>query len=139
MNGQIAQYLDVQRVSVLSVFQNDSSIHAATLHFAHQKETNSFLFLTSKNSKKCASLLSGESTTAALVIGFNEEEFVTFQAEGNVAIVDQESAWEVYLAKYPTRASRRENPETVLLEFIPQWWRFTDMKTDPPTTISSEQ
>jgi general stress protein 26 len=96
--------------------------------------------MTDKASKKCASLLKGNEQVASLVIGFSEEEFATFQAEGKVRILSKEASdeWKAYIDKYPTRSKGRENPSYVLLEFTPTWWSYNNIQTTPAVKISSD-
>ena len=141
MNETVIHFLNTHRVSVLGILQKNNAIHSASLHFAYSKDTNSFFFITPRSSRKCESLLNNETQNASLVIGFSEEEFTTFQAEGEVKIVtekDEEKAWEIYLKKYPSRETRKSNEEFVILEFRPDTWKFTNMKVDPAIKISSE-
>lgn len=140
MDQRISAFLEAHRVSVLGVLQSDGTIHSASLHYAHSEDPLSFYFITGKDSRKCQSLLDGSVQNASLVIGFNEEEFVTFQMEGKVKALEKKTeldkAWKTYLEKYPSRSGRKDNPEIAVLKFTPGWSRYTDMKTNPPTTIS---
>lgn len=135
---QVAEYLRTHRVSVLGVAQKDSIIHSATLHYANSENPSFFYFITEKGSKKCISLIDGSEQNASLVIGFDEEERTTFQAEGMVQIVTSETEWEIYLGKYLDRSVRQEDEKYVLLKFTPTWWKYTDLKTKPWTEFSSE-
>lgn len=142
MDNKVVAFLNSHRVSVLGVLQNDSMVHSATLHFAHAENLPHFYVWTEKASRKCQSLLDGSERNASFVVGFDEEEFATFQAEGKVKIAmgdDLENGWTAYGNKFPDRKAGRENPDMVLLQFTPNWWRFTNMKTDPKTVISSEE
>jgi len=139
MDKKVSEFLEQQRISVLSILQTDGSIHSATLHYASISNPPSFFFMTEKDSKKCASLLEGQVQVASVVIGFSEEEFTTFQAEGKVRIASKEAdaEWKTYINKYPTRSKGRENPSYVLLEFTPSWWRYSDTKASPQVKIES--
>ena len=44
---------------------------------------------------------------------------------------------EIHYAKHPNSAKYKDDPATIFLAFIPQWWRYTDFNTEPPTIISS--
>ncbi len=140
MDGNAFDFIRKQRVSVLGILQDDTSIHSATLHFAHTEHPPAFYFLTDRNSRKCTSLLSGKAVNASLVIGFREEEFATFQAEGTAVIVQDKDAleegWNAYGTKYPERAGSRRNDSYVLLKFTPAWTRFSAAKA--PKKFSSE-
>lgn len=138
MDASILAFLKHHRISVIGVLQEDGTVHSATLHYAHSSDPVSFYFLTGKQSRKARPLAEGKETPGSLVIGFSEEEFCTFQAEGTITISTDESGWEAYVTKYPNRSNLKTDPEIVLLKFTPTWYRYTDMKTKPPTTISSE-
>lgn len=141
MDKTINDFLSHQRVSVLSILQSDNTIHSATLHFAYRENPLSFFFMTDKTSRKCRPLLSASEQNAALVIGFSEEDFTTFQAEGEISIAkDQEfgDGSALYTTKFPDRKSWLEKENIVILQFTPTWWRYTDMKGDPPIKISSQ-
>jgi general stress protein 26 len=141
MDTTALAFLKTHRVSVLGILQEDNSIHSATLHYSHSEDPLHFYFLTDKASRKCRPLVSGKEVSASLVIGFSEEEFATFQAEGMVSIMslenDLESGWKAYGSKYPERRGGRKNPDVVLLRFTPIWTRFTDMNN--PKKFTAEQ
>ena len=139
MDQIVQDFLTHHRVSVFSLIRNEHSIDSATLHYAHSDDPLAFYFLTDKSSRKAQALHAGKSNTAALVIGFDESEFATFQAEGEVQLVDDEDSWKVYTTKHSEREKLKSDPGIVMLKFAPTWWRFTDMKTKPKTVISSEK
>jgi general stress protein 26 len=143
MEKEVLEFLKNHNVSVLGILQEDTSIHSAALHYANTDDPIAFYFLTEKTSRKCRPLVSGKAVNASFVVGFDESEFATFQAEGIVEIVSNTEGltkgWEAYIAKYPEREKGRTNPAMTLLKFTPSWWRMTDMKTDPPTILSSEK
>lgn len=142
MNHIVQQFLSTQRISVVGILQSENSIHSATLHFAYSPEPFTFYFLTDTKSKKCKALLNGEFQNASLVIGFSEEEFKTFQAEGNIHITrgeERTKGFSVYTNKFPERISWQEKPDIALLKFIPTWWRYRDMKQQPMLEIESDK
>src|SRR5215212_5965528 len=105
MDSKVQEFLKNHRVSVLSIVQDDSTVHAAALHFAHSEDPFYLYSLTGKGSRKCRSLLSGKQIPASIVIGFDESEFASFQADGTVKIVSEDSevdeGWKIYGTKYP--------------------------------------
>lgn len=142
MDTTVQEFLRNHRVSVFSLIQDDGTVHAASLHFAHSDNPFAMYVWTGKNSRKCRPLLSGKTVPAAVVIGFDEAEFATFQADGTVTMLteaaDLDAGWTAYGAKYPDRAGGKGDTSMVLLRFTPTWWRYTDLKTKPTTVISSE-
>ena len=140
MDKSVQEFLKNHRISALGILQADNTVHSAAMHTAFTTDPLSFLFLTEKNSRKCQPLLAGQAQNASLVIGFSEEELASFQAEGTVGILNGEKlqdAWGIYLERFPERQKRKGNPDYVLLEFTPTWWRYTDMKTNPRTIIEN--
>lgn len=139
MDKAAASFLNHHRISVLGISQEKGRIHSASLHYAHTESPLHFFFITEKTSEKCKSLLSGEQK-ASLVIGFSEEEFSTFQAEGIVKIAEgkkRETAWDIYLEKYPSREHRKANDDFAILMFSPTWWRYRDMREAPMKEVVS--
>jgi uncharacterized protein YhbP (UPF0306 family) len=143
MQSEVVEFLQTQRVSVVGILQIDNAIHSAALHYSFVNDPIRFYFMTQKKSRKCRSLLTGEKVNASVVIGFSEEEFKTFQAEGTIRIVSNEQefadGWESYGTKYPNRTGQKINEEMVLLEFQPDyWWRYQDLNATPKVEFSSE-
>lgn len=135
MEDSIKQFLKAHRISVAGIIQKDGTVHSATMHYAHSEDPLTFYFMTDKSSRKCRPLQDGESANASLVIGFNEEEMATFQAEGTISFLkeeNQDKGWDAYTKKFPNRAGGKDNPEVVILQFTPNWGRFTDYKGQLP-------
>jgi general stress protein 26 len=135
MDENTKAFLKNHRISVLGVLQDDGVVHSATMHFASSSDPLVFFFMTEKNSIKCKSLQDKSARKASLVIGFNEEEMVTFQAEGEVSFLTEENkelGWETYVKKYPNRVNGKEDPDVVILQFIPSWARFSDYSKGLP-------
>ena len=131
-------YLETQRIGVLAVKMLDNTPHAATVHFAHDKETLVFYFETKRDSRKVEPLLAQASVPASLVIGTSESEMKTLQLDGIIELIAPaaEAAFDrVYLGKFPEKKEKiTTNPEAVAdeyvcLKFTPTWWRFTDWHT----------
>ena len=138
MDRRVQEFLKTHRISVLSISQSDGAVHAAALHYSFATDI-SFFFITEKESEKCKSLLDGSTRAAAVVIGLSEEEFVTFQADGQVVMITdvKHPGWDVYIDKYPTRSRAKLSEDYVLLQFVPSVWKYQDIKTDPKTKITS--
>jgi len=65
------------------------------------------------------------------VIGFSKEEFVTLQFHGEAKLIkDEGNLKEVYFAKYPNVREYEKDDDAVFLKFSPNWFRYTDYKTD---------
>lgn len=141
MDSRAIALLEKEPVGVLSVVLSDGSPHAATVHFSSQTEPLKLFIQTYPTVKTKAIQDTGGAAPAAMVVGFSEEEFVTLQMRGEVRIVadaaEQETIFKIHYAKHP-EAEQYRSPRTILLEFTPTWWRYSDLNTDPATIISSE-
>ncbi len=129
MNQEILNYLNTQTVCAFSVEMPDGSPHAATVHFAHSEEPFMFFFETDRNYRKSEALLGKEITRACLVVGVDEKNKKTFQADGEARLLkpDEEKLFqEIYLGKFPAKEKKKADPNALFFVFIPKWWRFTD-------------
>lgn len=125
MHQDILSYIRSQKIAVLAVEMQDGSPHAATVHYAHSEEPLQFFFETSKYSRKCEPILSGNDIRASLVIGFTEGDR-TLQLDGTIKMLseDDEIFESVYWGKFPDKKGKYQ--EVAFLSFTPSWWRFTD-------------
>ncbi len=139
---KVLEFLESNRVGVLSVLLKDGSPHGATVHFSHQNNPAKFFFLTDRTYRKCEALLEGGLVRASFVIGFSEEEMKTLQLDGTVRIVSDgeelAALKKIHFQKIPTAKEHENDPDSVFLEFTPTWWRYTDYNTKPETKISSQ-
>lgn len=141
MQKEVLKFIESNKISVLTTLLENGQPHSAALHFAFSDDPFHFVFLTEKNSRKCQNLLSGVASPASLVVGFNSDEMITLQFEGEVKILSDselENGWKVYTDKNPSAAGRKTDEKFVLLDFTPNWWRYTELKSNPWKIISSE-
>jgi len=142
MNQEILDYIQTQRICVLSVEMLDGSPHASTVHFAHMANPLMFFFETHRDYRKSEPLFGRETSRASMVIGFDESNMKTFQMDGEMRLLkDQEKNLfnEVYLGKFPSKAEKATDPKAVFFVFTPTWWRFTDWtKSSGKIIISSK-
>ena len=135
MPQEILNYIKTQRVCVLAVEMLDGSPHAATVHYSHVENPLRFFIQTSNTTTKAKSLISsGGAGKAAIVIGFSETDWLTLQMRGNIRVISNQKkldgVYKIHYAKHPD-AKQYKGPNTVFLEFQPNWWRFTDFNTNP--------
>ncbi len=139
MNPIALHLLQKERVCVLSVILPDGSPHAAVVHFSQQTDPVKIFIQTYPTLKAKAIEEMGGKTKAAIVVGLNEEEFVTLQMHGDIRIVSDtqelEHIYAIHYAKQP-QAEKHKGPNTIFLEFTPAWWRYSDFKTEPETIIT---
>lgn len=138
----VIEYIESQRVSVLSFEMLDGSPHGSTVHFAYDPDSNVFFFETSLGYRKSEVLLGKEKTRASLVIGVTESEMKTLQIDGECRILKDEEKElfdKVYFAKFPDKKEKNYGKPIVLFLFTPNWWRFTDWTTpDGKVIIGSD-
>ena len=131
MDERILKFLAKDRIAVLTTILATGVPHSASLHYASEQMATGFLFGTERQSRKCSHFEIGKRYPASLVVGFSEQEFVEFQAEGEVYIVGErdelDKFWGVYAEKY-NGAKEDETGKSVLLRFVPKWWRYTEFK-----------
>lgn len=137
---KVLEFLGLERVCSFSIVLPDGSSHSAALHYSHNSDPLEIYFSTERSSRKCSGIKDGGSASASVVVGFSEEGMVTLQLSGTASIVgkDQlESIHQVHYQKHPGSEQYKDDPETVFIKFVPSWWRYTDYKTVPMTTITN--
>jgi general stress protein 26 len=142
INSEIKIFLETHRVSVLSVGLTNGSIHGSALYYSFAAEPFHIFFSTLINTRKCSSLITGDTMKASVVIGFQEKEWVTFQAEGTVQIIQNgdylKKVRTNHFKKFPENKGGEEDEMSVFLEFTPTWWRFSDFTIYPIKYIQSD-
>ena len=142
MDEKVNEFLTHHRVGTISILNANGLPHSAAVHFAHATNPLKIYIVTEKKSKKAQGLLEAFSAAASFVTGFSEEEWITFQADGDVHIPNDEkeltNAKDAYYAKYPASKADENDPSLTFLIFTPAWWRYTNLNPDPWEIISSE-
>ncbi len=141
MNETVLNFLGKESICVISVSLQDGTIHSATVHYSHTAEPLKIYIQTSNETLKAKPFLKGEIGTGALVVGFSRQDWLTLQMHGEVrAILDPKELEPIYKVHYGKNpgAEKQKGPDTIMLEFSPTWWRYTDFNTRPKTVISSE-
>lgn len=129
-------FLAKQPIGCLAIMVKDAP-HTAAIHFSHTSEPFRLYFQTAQDSKKCASLLNGETVPASFTAGFSEEEWKTIQIDGLIRLIhdDEREDFETsFYAKNPG-SKKYAGDHSAFLVFTPNWWRFSDFNTRPPRTI----
>jgi general stress protein 26 len=143
IDERIANFLSKHGICSLTTLLPDGSPHAAALHFSHSAGSFEFTFLTKKSSRKAAALLDGSSVRGAIVVGFSEEELITLQLDGEVAVItgeaELEDARRIHFSKHPSSKKYEKDPAYIFLKFTPSWWRYTDYNTKPATILAWEE
>lgn len=140
--GEVVEFLETHRISVLAAGIADNYIHAATLCYSFTAHPLHFYFSTIMNTRKVTGLIGTDSMNAALVIGFQEKEWMTFQADGSVRIIkDKQHLAKVHkqhIAKFPENKGSEKDDMSIFLEFTPFWWRFSDFTVYPVHYTASD-
>jgi general stress protein 26 len=140
MPKEIYDFLDSQRIGVISVEMEDGSPHGATVHFAYQKDPFTFVFFTDRKYRKIQPILANKTTRASLVVGTDEQDMRTLQLDGVAALPTTDEFANAYFAKFPEKKEKSNGPDDVFFIFTPAWWRYTDYKAQSGKRIlSSEQ
>ena len=138
MNQEVLDYLKTQTICAFSVEMLDGSPHASTVHFAHAEDPLMFFFETNRNYRKAQALLGKEITRASLVVGVDEKNKKTFQADGEARPLkpaEEKLFQEIYLGKFPNKTKKVTDPNALFFVFTPTWWRFTDYTKPEGTAI----
>lgn len=135
---ELAKFLAAEKVATLAVPVDDSgTLHIATMNYAHVTDPLRFYFITSSKSEKCR-LLNNGPVTAACSVGTYYGTPFTVQMRGTARILDKAEHPElldVYFAKRGDTNRNVEGLDSVLMEFVPDWARFTDYSKGWGTTM----
>jgi general stress protein 26 len=141
MDPRIIKFLEVEKICALTTMVNNSVPHSAAMHFSFATTPKiTFYFSTDKTSRKCVDMINS-SVKSALVIGINEDKWTTLQLEGEIKILSNDTSIDEIKKRHyeihPNSKKFENDPNTVFLEFSPNWFRFTDFTTSPITVINS--
>ena len=134
----LAAFLRKQEAAVLALpIDVDGTIHGATLTYWHEERSLAFYFVTGKASEKCRLLQDGSRQKAALVVGANNGTAFTPQMPGTVQIVSKDMYAEQITGYTEKRGNSNDldRPDSVLLQFLPTWARFTDFAKGWNTSV----
>lgn len=130
--ASVLNFLESHRVCSLAVTLKDGTPHGAAMHYSHNSKEFEIYIQTEKDSKKCEAISDGQPTKATVVIGFSEDEWKTFQADGDIILVSDarelKNIHKIHYQKHPEAEKYKDLPETVFVKFIPRWWRYTEFK-----------
>lgn len=115
--------------TIATTVDNEGTIHVAALLYWHDENPLCFYFVTSKNTEKCKLLLERESLPAACVVGTSRGIDMTLQMRGLLRIADKQQFKNEVDKYYKKRGNYNDDvidPENVLLQFTPNWARYTD-------------
>ena len=126
----LSDFLSEHLAATIAVpIDNNGTIHAASLLYWNSLNPLKFYFVTSRNSEKYKLLDTRDAINCAVVIGTEKDTPFTLQMRGTIQEVDPKKYQEVVENYYQKRGNRHDDidaPDTCLLEFKPNWARFTD-------------
>ena len=139
MYAEVLYFLSRQHLAAVTIQLSDNTLYPSIMHVACGENPFRLFFLTTKASKKMTAVSDHAVCSAGVVLGFNEEEYTTLQMTGSIREVsekEKKEVKEIYLLKYPWKKSFSEKKESIFIEFLPSWWRYTDYATHPQTIYS---
>jgi uncharacterized protein YhbP (UPF0306 family) len=143
MDPEVLEYLKSQPTCVFAIEMMDGAPHGATVHFAYNENPFMFFFVTDRKYRKSQALLGREVSRATLVIGTDEANMKTFQADGGARVLKGDEGQlfkETYFAKFPKKQEAiMADHDSLFFVFIPTWWRFTDFTRKEGKLVLSSQ
>lgn len=127
---KLQAFLQTQQAATIAVpIDRQGSIHVASLLYIHDEPPLRFFFVMGRNTEKCRLLRELDAIPCACVVGTVKDVDFTLQMRGELTIADPNSHKKIVEKYYQKRGNRHDDindPSTVLLEFAPNWARFTD-------------
>lgn len=140
MQPQVQNFLATQELGVLTILLPGGVPHSATVHYSYDPERNVCYIQTLDTTVKAQPFLSGEIGRGSFVVGVSKQPWVTLQMRGDVRQISEENeltrAYHIHHDKHPGM-EQRKGPHTIILEFSPTWWRYSDFAITPTTLITS--
>jgi general stress protein 26 len=136
---ELLAFLRGHRLAVQSSVSPAGAPQAAVVGFAVTPAFE-FIFDTLDRTRKVANLRR-DSRVALVVGGLADGEEKTAQIEGTAdepSGADLERLLAVYFARFPDGRARRAWPGITCVRVRPDWIRFSDFTTTPPTVVEFE-
>lgn len=139
MDKEVINFLNANKIGCLST-DIGSDIHGAAVHYTYVPDSNSFYVQTNLDTRKCTLLRERGECSASFVVGFSEEEWKTYQADGRARLItdaeERKEFSDTRLKQYPGEDYSTDQ-EVAFIEFTPNWWRYTDFNAKPKKIIES--
>ncbi len=136
---RLLEFLSQEKVATLAVPVDEAgTLHIATMNYVHLLNPLRFYFMTSDQSEKCRLMNVRPEIVAACSVGTYSGTPFTLQMRGQARILDtagQAQLLDTYYAKRGDTNRNVEGPHSVLVEFKPNWARFTDYSKGWDTTM----
>lgn len=134
MDSRILDLVARERVSVMAVCLPDGTVHAAALHYSHRNDPFAIIIGTETTTRKAQGLEDGRPAKASVVIGFDENQMVTVQMDGEVRMaIDPEELKQIkaiHYVKHPGAKKYDGEPANCFLIFTPTWWRYSEFNNN---------
>ena len=132
-------FLEHEAAGTIAVPIDDAgTLHIATMHYVHMTDPLRFYFATSSKSEKCRLLNEQPEVIAACSVGTYVGTPFTLQMRGHARLLqmaDHPDIIEKYFTKRQSSNKNVEGSDSVLVEFTPNWARFTDFSKGWDTTM----
>ncbi len=126
----LSDFLTVHESATIAVpIDTNGTIHVANLLYWHNPGSLKFYFVTSRYSEKCKLLTDHKALKCAIVVGTEKDTPFTMQMRGSLQEIEPSENDDILDNYYRKRKNRHDdinNDSHCLLEFSPNWGRFTD-------------
>lgn len=133
LNKAVQSFLQKHRIGVLTVVLEGGQPHSSTMHYAETAD-GIIYFMTDKSSIKGRAVVGRKKVAASFVTGFSDEEWITLQMDGVIDTVTDKNelikTYSIYFKKNAGPEKYKSDPETLFLEFTPNWYRYTEYKPE---------
>lgn len=136
MKKEMMDFLNKNRMTVLSVQLLNGYPHGSAMHFAFDEKSFSFIFMTNPNCEKYENIKEKGSALASVVVGFSEDEMKTAQFDGVIEITEDQELINVYFKNFQEK--KEGHKDAIFLVFKPEKWKYSDWtKTDGENILRS--
>lgn len=136
---RVQQFLQTERICVLSVLLPNNSVHSAPLVYWYDVPSGRVYMSTDKNSEKMSWRREGKAgTQASLVIGGQEGLPLLVQMRGLLEAVDARQVPVRVKQAYVEITGESGDPSNATNTFImftPTWFRYSDWENDLTTQV----
>lgn len=119
---------------MLTVILDDGAPHGAVVHYSVKQDPLKIYIQTSHTTEKAKPFLDGDIGKASVTVGLNDRDWLALQMRGEVRMVPADQFDEVsafHYGQHP-QAEKYKRSDTMFLEFVPTYWKYTDFNIDPP-------
>lgn len=129
MNNTLKDYIEGQKVCVLTTLISDGGPHSAAMYYSFDRKNEKFYFVADINDMKCENISEESPVFSSMVIGVDDEKWKTLQVRGGLRLVpvdEEEFIIKTVLSSLTEIDSYINNKDRAIMELSPDWWKFTD-------------